>query len=629
MKYFVLTILTILCATHMMGVEVVTVNRPPVVAKFWGALEVDKVVLEDTATTLFFKVFSRPKSTVIIEKTTVLTDEKGNTYPLKRGIGVVPGEKMTLPETGEADIQLVFPAVSKETKTLNLHCGGNKIWGIQLDEASFRKSIATEIKAVYKKEETAKLLSPELKYGTATLKGRILGYTKDMPGMAQLYLLDPVRGIDYREEFSINEDGSFIITPKAITVTPAVLVFPFTVIKCLAVPGHEWTVVVNPAESTRRKSRLLKNTPSYGEGAYFSGYLSGLQQEILNNTLQCNMVANPYKMAKDMEGKDLNSFKDYVLKNRNNTYKQIDDAHLSPALRMVLKANTDVTTAIALFMGKNIIKTAVANQQKMTPEQRKKYFDTPMEFPNGYFDILKQLKLNDPVALYASEYAYGVHIFSAYKELLSKQIGTKGILFDMINAHNCYMPLTKLTPLTKQQETVLATLPAAYRQLVDNANAQLLKMIEDKKNQTDYHINTVGKDVKADALFKNITDRFKGQALLVDFWATWCAPCRQANIEVAKIKDKLRKQGVVFLYITDNTSPQETWENMIPNLHGEHFKLDATQWKALVTQFHIPGIPFYVIVDKKGNITYSKAGFPGNDVITGELEKASSEQRLK
>lgn len=145
---------------------------------------------------------------------------------------------------------------------------------------------------------------------------------------------------------------------------------------------------------------------------------------------------------------------------------------------------------------------------------------------------------------------------------------------------------------------------------------------DEPKNKTGYRVNTMGKDVKNEDLFSNITSRFSGHTLLVDFGATWCAPCRKANIEIVKIKEKHKSKGIVFLYITGQSSPQATWENIIPDIHGEHFKLDDGQWTYLLKKFNILGIPFYVVVDKNGKVTYTKAGFPGNDVMKDELTKA-------
>ena len=70
------------------------------------------------------------------------------------------------------------------------------------------------------------------------------------------------------------------------------------------------------------------------------------------------------------------------------------------------------------------------------------------------------------------------------------------------------------------------------------------------------------------------------------------------------------------------TSPKNLWQNMIPDIHGEHFYVTAEQWQTLLSQFESQGIPTYVVVDKDGNVQSKFIGFPGNDKLKEEFEKA-------
>ena len=176
---------------------------------------------------------------------------------------------------------------------------------------------------------------------------------------------------------------------------------------------------------------MQKDDKPYGKKAYYSGYLAELQQELTDNTIQCNLVSSPGEIVDEVIGKDIDGVKNYFIEKRSNIHKQIAESPLSPAAKEVLKANTDITTAIGLFMGKDILMRAHVVSQKLNREQTKEYYtNTKIEFPDNYFDIFKELALNTPVDLYASEYAYGTGIFSSRKDLLEKQLGTnQGILF--------------------------------------------------------------------------------------------------------------------------------------------------------------------------------------------------------
>ncbi len=123
-------------------------------------------------------------------------------------------------------------------------------------------------------------------------------------------------------------------------------------------------------------------------------------------------------------------------------------------------------------------------------------------------------------------------------------------------------------------------------------------------------------------LFRSIIGRFQGKVILVDFWATWCGPCRMANIAIKPLKEELKGKDIVYLYLTGDTSPKERWEEMIPTLHGDHYRLTAEQWAYLGRELGIQAIPTYLIIDKQGKICYQQSGFPGITILREELQKA-------
>ena len=130
-------------------------------------------------------------------------------------------------------------------------------------------------------------------------------------------------------------------------------------------------------------------------------------------------------------------------------------------------------------------------------------------------------------------------------------------------------------------------------------------------------------NVAPEDILQTILDRYKGKAVLIDIWATWCGPCRAGHQAMKPLKEELKGKNIQFIYITSPTSPLATWQEMIKDIDGDHFYLTKEQYNYILDKYESQGIPTYAIYDTKGNQTFKHIGFPGNDVIRNELEAAS------
>ena len=138
-------------------------------------------------------------------------------------------------------------------------------------------------------------------------------------------------------------------------------------------------------------------------------------------------------------------------------------------------------------------------------------------------------------------------------------------------------------------------------------------------------IKTLPADIPGAQVIQELAKQYKGKVVLIDFWTTWCGPCRRAMTLIDEIKPELAKKGCVFVYVTGESSPVDTWKQMIGNIEGEHYRLTEQQWGDMCNQLGIPGIPSYLLLGKDGKTAYdnlNQGGYPGSEVLKQQIEVA-------
>jgi len=102
-------------------------------------------------------------------------------------------------------------------------------------------------------------------------------------------------------------------------------------------------------------------------------------------------------------------------------------------------------------------------------------------------------------------------------------------------------------------------------------------------------------------------ENYRGYVLVIDFFATWCTPCRTSIPHLVEMNQKYRKQGLQVLGL----SADENGERDVQEF-GENYRVNypmALAGEAVQADFGIRSVPVMFVIDKKGKVAEVFRGY--------------------
>ena len=598
------------------------VERPYFFASNNHKLEIERVTLDKKATVLDVKIY-QASGKVSIDSHAVLA-ANGATYAYLGSPQLPKGVFVKVPECGYVSATLRFKPMPETTTEFDFRevsdNSGWNIYGVRLDGRRSQADIPQHLlqQAFDKKVE---LPSTDLNLGKTVVNVCLLGYKPEYGTTLDVLVenwFSPQR-MPFDHD-SISVDGTCSISANAILPTIATIRVNRMEIPFLAVPHDTTTVIIDLTTQALAATHLFADDASVKKYVWFEGKYAAVDTELQSVKEKLDVYGKTF--FDDICGMTPLQYRDYVQKVYEQKLHAIDaDATISVATRTLAHSYLSMNYASALFGFKNNIAMAPMIVRKTGVRRADLSVDTL-----SYFKTLEQLPI-----LRSKNQRYYSFLADFTSSFCRQYMAADPLLDDIAVGKRLSRSLGRKHLLTEQQMAAARDSIAndMVRELLfaDNedlksqqksSDEKMAEMIKTANSSSVYSIIDIDPKMSAKQIFPSIINKYKGKTLLLDFWNTWCMPCRAAMSAIRPLKEQLT--DVVYVYIADASSPVGKWGEMIKTISGVHVRLTEEQADALSDLYHFSGIPTYFVVNKEGKITYQTTSFPGVDKVREVLK---------
>ena len=482
------------------------------------------------------------------------------------------------------------------------------------------------------------LPNPAIKDGRAKLSGKITNFHPygENARMLTLSVPHPVTAETYKITTEVSEDGSFafeVLMQCNYTIAYIIPRFDsYDMFGACLISGKETKMDIVYGETTGA-IKSINQSDSIGLTS----------TDLINiNKLLNKLISYSSPGLLTSYAKTPNEYVQRVRISLNNRLKRIAENKILPenAKNFLTNEMKLLNLNFNLFRYREGMRNGYLNagnkdvENFNPPEPDKKYYaflkdfdlNNPQYLYNGYYycEVLQTILSNDTLNIPPIRDISVDQWMKEVKSILSKLVGfDKGLFYDML-ASNSYARQfdNELKPLSdKQIENIKNYFTGEkedFAKILLRKNEEIIRLAAQKETLVVNETPAVAKEKLMDA----IVSKYHGKVVVVDFWATWCAPCLDAIQKYRTVKGKLKGKNVVFVYLTNRSSPQKLWKEKITGIGGEHYYLnDDKEWMQLMDTFGFEAIPSYVIFDAQGKISHKFTGFPGNEKMQEMIEK--------
>lgn len=112
---------------------------------------------------------------------------------------------------------------------------------------------------------------------------------------------------------------------------------------------------------------------------------------------------------------------------------------------------------------------------------------------------------------------------------------------------------------------------------------------------------------------------YKGKVVVLDVWATWCAPCKKEIPYLEQLQQQFKGRDVVFMSVSFDTD-RTAWEKMVKDQHMGGVQLISYRKGELVDDYAIDAVPRFMVFDRQGLVVSTDAPRPSDPQLKQMIE---------